>query len=478
MSISSVYMHGRGTAPGCRRPVLAALLCAAVLALVCIAPAWGLTTEKTTARGSNSSGDEVLAGVATRFTWEGTVGEGEQIASLAFTFPEGTRVTDETAVDVTVLDGLDRLDASYESEIDDSGTRVTFDEPVEPGLLVSVELQKLVPPDRAMEFSMGLSYTLADGTSVDLDPTPAIEIVEQGVVENIVEWLDGQGWVEAWNSNKFLNLFFNPQVAVQAAPDLFIGWLRALALVLIGFPLAIPLGFALAFMRMSGVAVVRGVAGLYVNVVRGTPLFLQIYIYFFGLPLLGINIDSFVLGFCALALNSGAYLCEIFRAGIQSIPKGQFEAARSLGMTAPQTMFSVIIPQSVRRVIPTATSEFILLYKDTSLLASVGVMELMMFSKSLTSTTGNITPYIVAACYYLIVTLPLTKLIGSFEKRLAARDGVRPDDSGVSGKPGQPIGLAVAAAQTGDVTPVVIQNETDESVARGTAASGQGRGAR
>lgn len=478
MSISSVYMHRRGAAPCCLQPVLAALLCAVAIALACVAPAWGLTTEKTTARGSNSSGDEVLAGVATRFTWEGTVGEDEQISSLAFTFPEGTQVTDETAVDVTVLDGLDRLDVSYESEIDGSGARVTFDEAVESGLLVSVELQKLVPPDHAMEFSMGLSYTLADGTSVDLDPTPAIEIVEQGVVENIVEWLDGQGWVEAWNSNKFLNLFFNPQVAVQAAPDLFIGWLRALALVLIGFPLAIPLGFALAFMRMSGIAVVRGVAGLYVNVVRGTPLFLQIYIYFFGLPLLGINIDSFVLGFCALALNSGAYLCEIFRAGIQSIPKGQFEAARSLGMTAPQTMFSVIIPQSVRRVIPTATSEFILLYKDTSLLASVGVMELMMFSKSLTSTTGNITPYIVAACYYLIVTLPLTKLIGSFEKRLAARDGVRPDDADVSGKSGQPIGLTVAAAQTGDVTPVVIQNETDESVARSAAAANQGRGAR
>ena len=101
-----------------------------------------------------------------------------------------------------------------------------------------------------------------------------------------------------------------------------------------------------------------------------------------------------------------------------------------------------------------------------------------MFSKSLTSTTGNITPYIVAACYYLIVTLPLTKLIGSFEKRLAARDGVRPDGPDASGEPGQPIGLAVAAAQTGDVTPVVIQNATDESVARSVAASAPRREAR
>ncbi len=470
--------RGVPSTQGMRAALLLAAALVVALLLGCATPAWGLSTDRTTARGTNSSGDEVLAGVATRFTWEGTVGEDEELSSISFSFPEGTQATEDTSVEVTVLDGLDRLDVAYDGSVDSAGARVAFGEPVASGLLVRVEIQKLVPPDRAIAFSMGVSYVAADGAEVELGQTPSIQIVEQGVVEDIVSWLDGQAWVEAWNSNKFLNLFFNPQVAVQAAPDLFVGWLRALGLVLIGFPLAIPLGFALAFMRMSGIAVVRGLAGLYVNVVRGTPLFLQIYIYFFGLPLLGINIDSFVLGFCALALNSGAYLCEIFRAGIQSIPKGQFEAARSLGMTAPQTMFSVIIPQSVRRVIPTATSEFILLYKDTSLLASVGVMELMMFSKSLTSTTGNITPYIVAACYYLIVTLPLTKLIGSFEKRLAARDGVRPDGPDASGEPGQPIGLAVAAAQTGDVTPVVIQNATDESVARSVAASAPRREAR
>ena len=182
-----------------------------------------------------------------------------------------------------------------------------------------------------------------------------------------------------------------------------------------------------------------------------------------------------MLGVVALALNSSAYLCEIFRAAIQSIPKGQFEAARSLGMTGPQTMFSVIIPQSVRRVIPTATSEFILLYKDTSLLASVGVMELMMFSKSLTASTGNITPYIVAACYYLIVTLPLTKLIGTFERRLAAADGVRPDndDPGdLKGGGKASIEAVVAAANAGDVTPIVIQNDADRRAADARATAG------
>jgi polar amino acid transport system substrate-binding protein len=129
------------------------------------------------------------------------------------------------------------------------------------------------------------------------------------------------------------------------------------------------------------------------------------------------------LGILVLATNSSAYLAEIFRAGIQSINKGQFEAAGSLGLTGAQTMFFVIIPQTVRRVIPTATSEFILLYKDTALLAAVGVMEMMMFGKSLVANTGNMTPYIIAACYYLMVTMPLTRIITIFERKLAATEG-------------------------------------------------------
>ena len=143
-------------------------------------------------------------------------------------------------------------------------------------------------------------------------------------------------------------------------------------------------------------------------------------IAFFGLPLLGIQMDNFVLGIIVLVMNSSAYLAEIFRAGIQSINKGQFEAARSLGMNGAQTMIFVIIPQTFRRVIPTMTSEFILMYKDTSLLAAVGVMEIMMYSKTITAATGNVTPYIVAAFFYLVVTIPLTKVINVMEERLVS----------------------------------------------------------
>ncbi|MEG0621122.1 MAG: amino acid ABC transporter permease, partial [Raoultibacter sp.] len=165
----------------------------------------------------------------------------------------------------------------------------------------------------------------------------------------------------------------------------------------------------------------RAIGSTYINLVRGTPLFLQMYIAWFGLPLLGINPGNFILAVAVLVLNSSAYLAEIFRAGIQSINKGQFEAARSLGMNAPQTMLFVIIPQTIQRVIPTMTSEFILMYKDTSLLAAVGVTEIMMFSKTIVATTGNVTPYIVAAGFYLIVTIPLTKLINIMEERMSGK---------------------------------------------------------
>ena len=212
-----------------------------------------------------------------------------------------------------------------------------------------------------MMFTMGLSYTDGSGEVIALPETPGIQIEEQGVVENIVEWLDGQPWVEAWNSNTFLRLFFNPQLAVQAVPDLFVGWLRALSLVCIGFPLAIPIGFALSFMRMSGIAIVRGIAGLYVNIVRGTPLFLQIYIYVLRPAAARYQRRTATCSACvALALNScGVPLRDLQGRHPVDSPRASSRRPARLGMTGPQTMFSVIIPQSVRRVIPTATSEFI-----------------------------------------------------------------------------------------------------------------------
>jgi polar amino acid transport system substrate-binding protein len=288
-----------------------------------------------------------------------------------------------------------------------------------------IELNQIALPGAGGTFGVEGFYTTSDGQNLPLKSESAyLEVEGVGVPEQLSAWLGQQEWVSAWNSIKFLHLFFDPQIVVISIPTVAAGWLLALGLVVVSFPLAIPLGLGWSFLRMAKNRFLRGIGSLYINVVRGTPLFLQIYIAFFGLPLLEINLNSFVLGICVLVLNSSAYLAEIFRAGIQSINKGQFEGARSLGMSAPQTMISIIIPQTFRRVIPTITSEFILMYKDTSLLAAVGVMEIMMFSKTITAATGNVTPYIVAAGFYLVVTLPLTKLIGVLEEKIANRQGV------------------------------------------------------
>jgi len=384
----------------------------------------GLTTDKITARSNQSGGNAVIGGRPTRVTWEGTVAEGEAISFVQLDLPEGSRINDNSRVEVTILDGLARVKASQTSEITDEKATVSFSEAVLEGMILRIELYDISLPEKEGEYELTGSFKTQDGSVQELKRAPVPIIVSQmTTTETIVAWLNGQDWVKTWNSVPFLRIFLNPQMAVTAIPTLFIGWLRSCALVIVGFPLAIPIGLGVSFLRMSKIKIVKLVSGIFVNIIRGTPLFLQIYIAFFGLPALGVKVPDYLLGILVLAINSSAYLAEIFRAGIQSISKGQFEAASSLGMNPIQTMFSVIIPQTVRRVIPTATSEFILLYKDTSLLAAVGVMEMMMFGKSLVANTGNMTPYVIAAGYYLLVTMPLTRVISVFEKKLAQSEG-------------------------------------------------------
>ncbi len=384
------------------------------------AQAFGLTTERFTAKSNQDGADGIMGATDTRITWQGQADEGESLSSVTLTLPEGS-VLPADGTTVTVLDGLKRLSVPSSVASEGESVTVTFDEPTPAGTMVMLELNNARFPVEGGTFSVTGTYTDAAGQSSAIpDGGKTIEVTGTTPQEELAVWLGDQPWVEAWNSNKFLHLFFDPTIVVTAAPAIFFGWLLALALVAISFPLAIPLGLCWSFLRMAKNRFCRAIGSIYINIVRGTPLFLQIYIAFFGLPLLGIQMDNFVLGIIVLVMNSSAYLAEIFRAGIQSINKGQFEASRSLGMNGAQTMIFVIIPQTFRRVIPTMTSEFILMYKDTSLLAAVGVMEIMMYSKTITAATGNVTPYIVAAFFYLIVTIPLTKVINHMEVRLVS----------------------------------------------------------
>ena len=149
-----------------------------------------------------------------------------------------------------------------------------------------------------------------------MDTLPAITVKSHSFFESLSDSLAQQDWVKSWNSVLFLKLFLNPSVFVSSLPVVFWGFLMAIGIVACAFPLAIPFGLLLSLMRMSKLRVLRGIATAYVNVVRGTPLFLQIYIMFFGLPMVGINIDNNLLGIIVMAVNSSAYHAEIFRAGI------------------------------------------------------------------------------------------------------------------------------------------------------------------
>ena len=383
--------------------------------------AYALDTVKCTARPNGDTGSEVLGGVETRITWEGQASPEEAIKGVTLVLPDNTEYSIDDAR-LTILSGDDLMTrVSPECEFKAEGQAIvcTLAEPAEPGGYFRIEIYGVKFPVAGGDMQVGGTYELADGSSRALDDIRAIGVTVTSPTQQLAKYLEDQPWVQAWNSNKFLRLFFNPPILVSSLPVVLHGFFMAIAIVLIAFPLAIPIGLMFSFMRMSKIGILRGLGSLYVNVVRGTPVFLQIYIAFFGLPLAGIQIPPFILGIIVLALNSSAYQCEIFRAGIQSISTGQFEAARSLGMTGAQTMAFVIIPQTVRRVLPTMTSEFILLYKDTSLLAAVGVMEIVMYAKTIVASTGSITPYIVAAIFYLVLTIPLANLVGRLEERLA-----------------------------------------------------------
>ena len=400
----------------------AGMFVAALLAAVLALPgaAFGLSTDKATAKPNEDGGSGVIGGMNTRLTWEGTVDDGESVDAVTLELPEGATF-DGSSTRITVLEGLNRVKIDGQAQPDGKKITVAFAEPIPAGSLLRLEVTD-------MQFPVEGSYE-ADGATKELAPSSSIAVIANTPLQSIVNWLDEQPWVEAWNSNQFLGMFFKPQLLVTSFSSLFPGWVLCLGIIVACYPFAIALGLIFALLKISKHRLLRAIAIVYINILRGTPLFLQIYIMFFGLPMVGINIDNTLLGIIVMAVNSSAYLAEIFRAGIQSIPAGQYEAASSLGMSHAQTMFSIILPQTIRRVIPTVTSDFITAFKDTSLLSSVGVMELMMFSKNLTTVSGNITPYVAAGIFYLIVTLPLIKVVGVIEERIARSErgeGPRP----------------------------------------------------
>lgn len=400
-----------------RRAAVGALLL--VLLLSVAAPALAMTTSRITI-------DQKTGGLQTRFTYQATADEDAGIDRIDFLFPEGFD-TEGVYVELTLLEGMKRIKADYEVEILESGAvSITFDPEVPAASNLFIEIYDVVTPIAGGTYEIPVEYEAVEAggtTEIREDTGLTVKYDTPPRQEALSRWLENQSLVRSWNSVKFLNIFFKPQHIVVAFPLLFKGWLKSLSLVLLAFPISIIGGLLIAFMKMAKIAPVRWIASVYINVIRGTPLFLQIFVVFIGFRTIGIRLPDFLSAVAVLSFNSSAYLAEIFRAGIQSISRGQFEAASSLGMTYWQAMQHVIIPQTVRRVLPTMTSEFILLFKDTALLAAVGIFELMMYSQNYVARNANLTAFTVAAIYYLIITIPLINLVGRLETRLAQSEG-------------------------------------------------------
>lgn len=185
---------------------------------------------------------------------------------------------------------------------------------------------------------------------------------------------------------------------------------------------SMPLGLTLTFMRGGKNAVLRGVTGFYVYIMRGTPLLLQLYFFYYGLPFIPgmknvIVLDRLTAAMVAFVLNYAAYFCEIFRGGIISVDKGQYEAARVLGFSKAQTLFKIVLPQMLRVSLPAIANESITLVKDTALVTVIGVTEILYFAKATVNRQAVFTAYPVAAVFYLLLTWVITRLFDHLERK-------------------------------------------------------------
>ncbi|MBO5659300.1 MAG: amino acid ABC transporter permease [Duodenibacillus sp.] len=217
---------------------------------------------------------------------------------------------------------------------------------------------------------------------------------------------------------------FDFSLITSSFPLLLQGALVTLQITALAVGLGLVLGLIAALAQLSKFGILRILAKVYVDFIRGTPLLVQIFIIYFALPvIIGHRIDPFVAAVAACSINSGAYVAEIFRAGIQSIEQGQMRAGLSLGMTWAQTMRFIILPQAFKRIIPPLGNEFIAMLKDSSLVSVIGFEELTRSGQLVIAETyGSLEIWTAVALLYLVMTLSITRLVGYLEKRFRSSD--------------------------------------------------------
>lgn len=239
----------------------------------------------------------------------------------------------------------------------------------------------------------------------------------------LVAVVAGAALLADWET--IIRIFFQTEIIADMFPEVLTRFaVNTLIYTFAAFLFGLILALVLALMRLSPVGPYRWMATAYVELFRSVPALVTILLVNFGVPLaFGTRIPGGLFGIAAVGLGlvAAAYMAETIRAGIEAVPKGQTEAARSLGMRPSQAMLSIVLPQAFRIIIPPLTNEFVLLIKDTSLLFVVGTTpltrELTKFSRDVMQENANATPMVVAAVIYLVITLPLTFLVRRLEKR-------------------------------------------------------------
>ena len=212
-------------------------------------------------------------------------------------------------------------------------------------------------------------------------------------------------------------------VITSNLPLLLYGALMTIKITAVAVSCGFIIGLIVSLARMSNFVIVRLIAKCYVHVIRGTPMLVQIFMIYFALPqIIGTRIDPYIAACAACSINSGAYVSEIFRAGIQSIDKGQMEAGRSLGLTWGQTMRYIIMPQAFKAIIPPLGNEFIAMLKDSSLVSVIGFEELTRRGQLIIAKTyASFEIWGTVAVIYLIMTVTISQLVGYLERKYSIK---------------------------------------------------------
>ena len=217
-----------------------------------------------------------------------------------------------------------------------------------------------------------------------------------------------------------MRYFNNPEAMLKLIAAMQDGFSATLTIFFLTLVFSIPLGMVLALLRMSKRRVISMPVALYILVMRGTPLMLQIFAIYFAIPmLLGQNLDRMAATVLAFSLNYAAYFAEIFRGGIDTVARGQWEAGKALGMNRAQVFLKIILPQVMRNVILPVSNEVITLVKDTALVTAVGIVDLYRAAKNATSSSGSLEPLFIAGLVYLLLNTVVTWCFSQLHRRAA-----------------------------------------------------------